>query len=189
MFDTITWADDLPYSTEMEELGLNLRGSEFQTKDLEALMDHYVIQDKKLFLRKYKIDQWVEGNPDATSLHERLGYLDRREPYFEETKVTATLRIYDFLYSVRDRWDCWVEYQVVVKDGVVDTVSLIEFKKESDSERKKTERRHAETLAYEQSLLINRLFFHTKIYYVPAMFLRRKLYSLSNLIIRLANKL
>jgi hypothetical protein len=189
MYDTISWGDDLPFSPEMEELGLNKNDWEFQTKDLECAMDHYVVQGKKLHLRKFKVEKWVEGDPEADLFTGMLGYLDRQDPYLEELKLTTTLRVYDFRYSVQDKWDCWVEYEVIVKDGLIDSVRLIEFKKESDFIRKESNRQLAEELAREKARLINRLFFHTRFYFVISVFLRRRLYSLSNLILRIANAL
>ena len=50
MFDTINWADSLPFSSEMVELGLDKNSNSYQTKDLENALFEYMVQGGKLFL-------------------------------------------------------------------------------------------------------------------------------------------
>ena len=83
MFDTINVSDPLPFSDEMKELGLNINNDSFQTKDLENTLSLYYIQGGKLFLEKYKKEEWVQGNQNAKHYLDRIGRLERAEPYLD----------------------------------------------------------------------------------------------------------
>lgn len=189
MFDTIAWSDSVPTTPEMDELGLNKRDWEFQTKDLECLMDLYFVQGGKLYINKHRRTEFIEGDPQAKSLLDRLGHIEHYEPYQEFVAKTATIRMCDYRQSVQDAWDCWVEYEVVFKDGIVDSVKLLEFRKESDAARKEQDRKWMEKMKYENSLWINRYLFHTRPYLKCSAFLRRRLYRLAEFIYIIANKL
>jgi len=189
MFDTIAWGDDLPYTLPMEEIGLNKRDWDFQTKDLDCAMQHYVVQGGKLYLQKFKHEEWVAGDPKAKSLMDRIGYLDRQEPYLDPVKLTTTIQMYDFRHSVDDRWDCWIEYEVIFDEGNVKSVNLIKFTKESDFVRKEQERQWREEREREAARWVNRFFFYTKPYRFVARNLRRGLYALAEFTHKIANKL
>ena len=189
MYDTVSWGDSLPFSPEMVELGLDKCDWEFQTKDLWCGFDHYVVQGGKLHLRKYKVEEWIEGDPDADLFTGKLGYLDRRDPYLEPSNITNTIHVYEWRDSVQDKWDCWIEFEVIIVAGQITSVKLIEFRKQSNEERIRRDEEFARNLEFQRGRLINKYFFDTPVYYVPAIHLRRGLYALSNLLLRLANKL
>ena len=189
MFDTIAWADPLPSSPEMDELGLNKRDWEFQTKDFDCALGLYSVQAGRLHIQKYTSEEWVEGDPKGDSFMDRLGYLDRKDPYWEFVAKTATIVMYDYRQSVMDAWDCWIEFEVVLKDGIVDSIKLAKFTKESDAERKRKNLERTKEMQYQESRWINRFFFYTRPYRKAAAFLRRGLYSLSNGIQNFATKL
>jgi hypothetical protein len=86
MFDTVSWADPLPFSEEMIAHGLNKNNWSFQTKDFDCSMDNYVVQGNQLFLVKYRDEKWIEGDPKAKNLMDRLGYMDRTGEYLDPVK-------------------------------------------------------------------------------------------------------
>lgn len=189
MFDTIAWADDLPFSPEMREIGLDKRDWDFQTKDLDSSMAYYAVQGGQLFIQKYKVEKWIEGDPKGKSISDRIGHLERDLPYLDPVKNTTTIRMYDFRQSVQDKWDCWIEFEVVFKDGKVDSVKLFKFEKESDVPRKVRDKQWRESLEKEAALWRNRFFFHTQPYIFTAHVIRRALYWIADLTYKIANKL
>ena len=140
MFDTIQWGDNLPFSGEMKVLGLDKNNWSFQTKDLHCCLDTYIVQDGHLFLQKYKDQSWVEGDPKAESLMDRMGFLKRVDPYLEAQKgLTETICMYDYRQDVDGLWDCTIDFKVVFVYGMVESVELTKFDKRSNSERKQQE--------------------------------------------------
>lgn len=189
MFDTIAWADSVPTSPEMDELGLNKRDWEFQTKDLDSALDLYSVQDGRLYIQKYRKTEWVEGDPKGESLMDKLGHLNREEPYWEFVPKTATVGMYDYRQNVDGKWDCIIDYEAIFIDGVVSSVKLSKFEKRSNVERLKRDQAWRDQIMYENSRWYNRFFFHTRPYGIFARHLRSGLYSLAYSIQSFANKL
>ena len=187
MFDTIAWADQLPSSPEMDELGLNKRDWEFQTKCFDRALQLYSVQTGRLYIQKYRKTEWVEGDPSAKNIMDTMGYLKREEPYWEFVPKTVTVEMYDSRRTAE--WDCWIEFQAIFKDGIVDSVKLVEFKKESNTLRKEQEKQWAEERAYEAARWVNRFFFYTLPYRKFAKIAGRITYRLGNAIIQLGYKL
>jgi hypothetical protein len=177
MFDTIQWGDNLPFSEEMKEFGLDKNNWSFQTKDLMCCMDNYVVQDGMLFLQKYKTQEWTEGNPKGKSFMDRMGSLERIDPYLELQKITETIYIYDYRHDVLGLWDCSIEFKVVIVDGKVDSTELFEFKKVPSADRKEQERKWHADREYENSRWYNRFIFHTSPYRLVRKQLSRALYK------------
>lgn len=189
MFDTIAWGDSVPTTPEMDELGLNKRDWEFQTKEFDCLLDLYFVQDGRLYIQKYRESKIIEGDPNAKNFLDKIGYVEPRDPYKEFVPRTATIWMCDYRENVMDVWDCWIEYEVVFKDGIVDSIKLFKFEKRDNAERKERDRKFTEKMKYEQSRWINRYFFYTLPYRKFAQITRRILYTLAELIYKLANKL
>ena len=189
MFDTIAWADSVPTSPEMDELGLNKRDWEFQTKDLDSALDLYSVQDGRLYIQKYRKTEWVEGDPKGESLMDKLGHLNREEPYWEFVPKTATVAMYDYRQNVQGKWDCIIDYQVIFIDGVVSSVKLEKFEKRSNEERLRLDAEWQAEIEYVNSRWYNRFFFHTRPYLFMTKYLRAGLFSLADSIYRFANKL
>lgn len=164
MFDNISVSDALPYSDEMKELGLNVNNYTFQTKDLDCLMDTYIIQSGKLFIQKYKTSTWIEGDKNAKSVMDRIGYTERTDPYYEEVPHHGEIYFYEFLRDVQDKWDCWVEFKATFTTGQLTGLELFKFEKKDNTERKQSEKEWAEKLKREQALWYNKYFLHTKAY-------------------------
>jgi len=178
MFDTIQWGDNLPFSGEMKVLGLDKNNWSFQTKDLHCCLDTYIVQDGHLFLQKYKDQSWVEGDPKAESLMDRMGFLKRVDPYLEAQKgLTETICMYDYRQDVDGLWDCTIDFKVVFVYGMVESVELTKFDKRSNSERKQQELEWKKELEYHNSLWYNRFIFHTPPYLWVRKHLSRALYK------------
>jgi hypothetical protein len=171
MFDTIQWGDNLPFSEEMKEFGLDKNNWSFQTKDLHCCLGNYVVQDGNFFLQKYKNEKWVEGDANSKNWLDRIGSLKRTEPYLELQKITETIYIYDYRHDVLGLWDCSIEFKVVLIDGKVQSTELFEFKKVPSADRKEQERKWHADREYENSRWYNRFIFHTS----PYRWVRRKL--------------
>lgn len=164
MFDTISVSDSLPYSDEMKELGLNINDSSFQTKDLENTLSQYYIQGGKLFLEKFKKEEWEQGDPNAKHYLDRIGRFKREEPYLDPVPYHGEIYFYDFKNNVQDKWDCWIEFKAVFSNGVVDRYELVKFEKTDNTERLEREKEWKEKFRIEQNKWYNRFFFHTGLY-------------------------
>ena len=172
MFDTIQWGDNLPFSEEMEGLGLAKNNWSFQTKDLDCCLTDYVVQDGSFFRKKYKNEKWVEGNKSSKSVMDRFGFLECTEPYLELEKITNTIYMYDYRNDVVGLWDCSVEFKVIVIDGKVQSTELVRFEKLPNAERKQQELEWKQNLEYSNSRWYNRFIFHTP----PYRWLRKRVY-------------
>lgn len=189
MFDTIAWADSVPTSPEMDELGLNKRDWEFQTKDFDSALDLYSVQDGRLYIQKYRKNEWVDGDPEAADWQDKFGYLQREEPYWEFVPKTDTVIMYDYRQNVQQQWDCSIDYEAIFVDGVVSSIKLVKFEKRSNVDRLLIDKHWQERYEYENSLWRNRFFFHTRPYRLFARYARRALYKLADWTYTFANKL
>ena len=162
MFDTISISDALPFNTDMKELGLDINNYQFQTKSLDCLMDNYIIQGGKLFIQKYKTEQWVEGSKDTKSFLHGMGYIKREDPYLELVPYHGELYFYDYKDSVQSKWDCWLEFKAVFTNGTVDRYELVEFKKTDNTERLESQKKLLEEIKEQESKWFNKYFFYTK---------------------------
>lgn len=171
MFDTISVADSLPYSEEMVSLGLDKNVFNYQTKDLHCLMDEYVVQNKKLFCKKFKVERWVEGDKTKKNFLERFGHMEREEPYYEDIKYHGEIYFYDFVQNVNGKWDCWVEYKAAFTNGELTGLNLFKFEKTDNTERLEKEKNFKETIQKENNKIINKYFLHT----APVWWCRRRI--------------
>lgn len=189
MFDTIAWGDSIPTSPEMDELGLNKRDWEFQTKDFDRALDLYSVQTGRLHIKNFRKTEWVEGDRKAKSLIDRIGHLKQEEPYWEFIPKTVTIEMYDYRHDVQDKWDCSIDYEVIFIEGVVSSVKLLKFEKISNTVRLKREAEWKAEIDLRDSIWYNRFFFHTRPYRIVARPIRQWLYSLGHSIQHFANKL
>lgn len=189
MFDTIVVADKLPASQEMIDLGLDINNHDFQTKDLDNSLSLYHIQGGRLLLQRYKTEEWIEGDPKGKSIMDRVGHLDRKDPYYEDTNYHGTITFYHYLDDVKDKWDCWVEYEASFTHGQLDGFKLIKFEKEDNSIRLNRNKEWQEHHAKQEALWYNKYIFHTKIYRKLAFNVWYKtLNRIGSFFIRLSNK-
>jgi len=189
MFDDISVAESLPYSDEMIALGLNTNDRSFQTKDLDCVMAKYYIQSRKLFIEKYKKENYIEGDKKSKNIFDRIGYMDRQEPYLEEVFHHGEIYFYDFIQDVDGKYDCWVEFKAVFTKGELDTIELFKFSKEDNTERKEREREWAENIKKENSMWYNKFIFHTRGYVRVSRFIGRLFYKLGSAMHKISYKL
>ena len=164
MFDTISVSGDLPFSQEMIDLGIDKNNLSFQTKDLDCTMSHYIIQNGELFEEKYKTEKWIEGNKNAKSIIDKIGHMQREDPYFEKVNFHGEIYFYELLMNVQDKWDCWVEFKAVFTDGKLQKMEAFKFEKTDNAERKARDEQFIENMRKEQNRWINKYFFYTKPY-------------------------
>jgi len=189
MYDDISVAESLPYSDEMLALGLNTNVRSFQTKDLDCAMARYYIQGRKLFIEKYKKETYIEGDKNSKNIFDRIGYLDRQEPYLEQVFHHGEVYFYDFTQDVNDKYDCWVEFKAVFNKGELEGIELFKFTKEDNTERKERERAWDEKIKKENSMWYNKFIFHTIIYRRVSRFIGRIFYRLGNVMHTISYKL
>lgn len=164
MFDTISVSGDLPFSQEMIDLGINKNNLSFQTKDLDCSMSYYIIQNDELFEEKFKTEKWIEGDKNAKSVMDRIGHMNRRDPYFEKVNFHGEIYFYELLMDIQDKWDCWVEFKAVFTDGKLQKLELFKFEKTDNAERKARDAEFTERMEKEQKRWINKYLFYTKFY-------------------------
>lgn len=164
MFDDISISDQLPYTQEMKDLGLDNNVHTWQTKDLINCLVKYYIQGGRLFLQKYKHEEWVEGNKNSDSFADSIGHLNRSDPYLEPVAHHGEVYFYNYINDVHDKWDCWVEFKAIFTDGIVSRYELVKFEKTDNTERKKLHEDWKLKLQYDNSRWYNKYFFYTKAY-------------------------
>ena len=162
MFDTISISDPLPFTEEMISLGLDINNHNWQTKDLHNAMEMYFIQGGELFVEKFNKEVWVEGDKNAEHFLDRMGHLNREEPYLKKVPFHGEIFFYDYAHDVDGKWDCWVEFKAIFTHDKVEKFELVEFRKESNAERKARDEAFVNNLRKEEKAWINKYFFHTK---------------------------
>lgn len=178
MFDNISISDALPFSQEMKDLGLDLNNHNWQTKDLDNCLNQYFIQGSRLFDQRYKINEFVDGEP--------MGYFKREEPYLAPVYHHGEIYFYDFIRDVQDKWDCWVEFKAIFTNGDLDRYELVKFEKTDNAERKQRQKEWQEQIDRENSIWVNKYFFHTK----PVKWFGRKIwYRVCTAISKFFNKI
>ena len=165
MFDTISISDPLPFTEEMISLGLDINNHNWQTKDLHNAMETYFIQGGELFVEKFNKEVWVEGDKNAEHFLDRMGHLERQEPYLKKIPFHGEIIFYDYAHDVDGKWDCWVEFKAIFTNGSLQKIELVKFNKEDNSERLEREKKWKEQLEHSERVWYNKYFRHTKAYH------------------------
>ena len=163
MFDTISIGDSLPSTPEMKALGFDVNNRSFQTKDLSNSLSNYVIQDGILFEKKYRINEFVEGNLKSKDWIDRLGHIKREQPYLERVTgyQNCEINFYDHTQNVQGLYDCWVEYKAIFNNGKCTSIVVDKFNQVSNYDRLKQEREWLEDMDRINNLWYNKYFRHT----------------------------
>lgn len=159
MFDTIIVSDTLPYSEEMICLGLNSNDGDFQTKDLINCLETYILQDKKLFVKKYKVNEYVK--PEKSSDGWNFGHMERSGEYLEQIIHHGKINFYTSHLDVLGLWDTWEEYEATFTNGVCESIVLFKFTKEANKDRVEREKKWKEELIRDHNLWYNKYIFYT----------------------------
>lgn len=189
MFDTINVSDQLPFTDEMKELGLDARNYSLQTKDLDEAMSTYVLQDDKLYLEKYEKEEWIVGDPKGKSLFDKLGYLHREGKYLEDVKYHGVIYAYDYRPDVQEKWDCFIDFEITFTDGIVTNKRVAKFEKVDNADRKARDKAWKNEMIMNQNRWINKYFFHTRVYRWFGAKVRRVLNAGARLLQKLAHKI
>lgn len=176
MFDDISVAERLPVNQQMIDLGLDKNNRSFQTKDLECCLNKYFIQDGILFLQKYKINEWVEGDQSSKSFMDRLGYMKREEPYLENCNYHGKINFYSF--DVISNLDCTTDYKAIFTNGKLDNIELIKFETRDNTESTAKMKAMMEEQLNRSKKWYNKYIFYTKFYRAIRKFICRVLYKL-----------
>lgn len=189
MFDTISVSDQLPFTDEMKELGLDARNYSLQTKDLDNALSTYVLQDDKLYLEKYEKEEWIVGDPKGKSLFDKLGHLHREGKYLEDVKYHGIIYACDYRTDVQEKWDCFIDFEITFTDGLVTNKRVIKFEKVDNADRKERNKAWENEMIMNQNRWINKYFFHTLVYRWFGTKVRRVLHAVARLLQYLAYKI
>lgn len=171
MFDTISVSDQLPFSQEMIDLGLNKNDRNFQTKDFDSSMSEYCIQRGELFKKNYKSQKWVQGDPKAKSCMDRIGYMERTGESWDKVDFHGVVNFYDNQYDVQGKWDCWIEFKAIFTNSKLEKIELFQFEKTDSQERKRRSEEWLKKSERERNLWRNKYFFDT----MPFRWFKRKI--------------
>ncbi len=166
MFDTIYVKHDLPLTDELKALNVKWDEIDFQTKDLENLLDTYEItQDGKL-KHLWQEREWRDD--DSSFLK---GYLDVVKEEWRNVDFHGTINFYtnhtddtsyhwDFINDSPEQmsWndieliqghDWWLEFEAYFTKGKLDEIKLIKVTKDPIRDRIKNNKIWAEKRAAE----------------------------------------
>lgn len=188
MYDTIIVVEALPLTEEMKELGLDtlLLNGDFQTKDLDNTLGVYVMQSGKLFLKRYKIEEWVGGDEKSPNWLDRIGYLKREDEYLDPVKYHGTILFYHYIDDLNGKWDCWVEYEATFTEGELSKIELVKFEKTDNTERKQRQLEQLEEARIRDNLWYNKYFLHTKVARKISLGIYKLLQKIGNFFIKLS---
>lgn len=122
LYDTIYCKASLPLPEDPKDY----KGSpSFQTKDLDnRLQEYYIDENNTLFIYK--------------STYEENGYT--KEAKLVPVDVTHTINMYDYIADNNSDYDYFIEYNVVIIKGKIDSATLVNFKPENNLKRKTDEK-------------------------------------------------
>ena len=189
MFDYISVSDKLPFNQEMKDLGLNINNHVWQTKDLDNTLSTYDIQGNRLFEHRYKVNNFIPGDPKADTFMDRMGHMERDELYYEPIIHHGEIYFYDYVNDVQGKWDCWIEFKAIFTNGCLDRYELVSFTKTDNAERKKMEKELHETLKNQKNIWYYKYIFHTKAYRKFSRLWYKFFTSLGNFFIKMSYKL
>ena len=148
MFDYITCEMPLPRleSKEGEKLVVHIpykADHQYQTKDLaNALIEYKIDKDGILYYKKIEYEK-RDLTGEEQKVRYRIGFwhpmwdLDPVSEEWVKYEHTGYINFYDFIHDFDEEHDAWVEYKAHIKDGKVEgEVQLVEFKEESNKQRK-----------------------------------------------------
>lgn len=136
LFDTIEceYALPLPEFTDDQRkdfslaLGggeIDLKTVEWQTKDLDNMLDHYTIEDDgQVYVRA---SQWYESEDSPNGVKPELS------EGIEKVERTAEVHLYNIFFG--EEYDHWLDYKVTLWKGEVKEAELYEYKCEGNEER------------------------------------------------------
>jgi hypothetical protein len=144
LFDNLKFpAKLLPFPKDLKELSdFNWDNIKWQTKDLGRTYNGYFylkeIDNKyKLYHKRYKYE-W-DINETRNQFQKAVGLKDGLKKVGEEDIFVShhgDIRFYNYLSD--DNWknDYWIEFVAIFKEGILDSIKLLEFRVTDNAERK-----------------------------------------------------
>ena len=148
MFDYITCEMPLPRleSKEGEKVVVHIpykADHQYQTKDLDNALVEYkigkdrVFYEKKVEYEKRELTEEEKKDKESGGFWHPMWSLKPISEEWVKYEYTGYIDFYDFIQNIDPEHDAWVEYTVHIKDGKVEgEVQLVEFKEESNKQRK-----------------------------------------------------
>ncbi len=168
MFDDIRVEYKLPLPKDLGELSENHFNSntDYQTKSLHNLLDHYEIREDGSLWIEDREGVYIEGDPKGKSITQRLGHFKTLKEWQEPHKYTGNITFYNSVpdNSTRDNFrnDYWIEYTAKIVEGKLESVELDKFTATPNAERK-----HSDNVYNKKDKLISefqRTFFYRYFY-------------------------
>ena len=136
LFDTIICDYPLPLpdftKEEIEDMNggasgkIDWKASEWQTKDLDSLLDIYSLEDDgQIYVRK---TNWLENPDSPTGVTPEEGELEKYER-------TGEINFYNIILG--KEYDHWLEFKATFWKGEIKELDLSQYSKEDNTERKK----------------------------------------------------
>lgn len=170
MFDTIKCEYKLPVPANLDWIDFNLiQDKEFQTKDMDCVLNEYTItQDGRLMLKKAEY-KWVDDDNSFLK-----GYLDEVSSVLEDTNFHGQLNFYCFEYIEKDNKELsiCIDYLAKFTDGKLVNISVLDSGIQDTTSRKENIDKLFEEDKRIKNLWYNKYFLRTKC----AITLKRWLY-------------
>jgi len=116
-------------------------GHTFQTKDFDCAFDFLEVKDDgKLYVEKVEYEfVYPDKKHKPKSVFDKLPKTKKISSEWQFLDITQTIEIYDFVCNNDENYDYWISYVITFVKGEVSETKLLEFKKQPNDERKKTE--------------------------------------------------
>jgi hypothetical protein len=180
LFDYIAYKDDLPYNDDMTSLGLSGTLINFQTKDLDNILCNFTVEGGKLYIEKYKGSKYIEPEKNNDKCF-NLGHIECYGPYVERVLHTGVINFYNSIRDVQGKWDCWVEYNATLLYGDIVEITLSEFKKTDNAERKARDMAIEDEIIRTNNIWYNKYFLHTKFIMKVRLYIYKFFYEAGNI--------
>ncbi len=170
MFDTIFVKKKLPLTKELKALDLNWKEIDFQTKDLDSLMETYEITKSDKLRHLYQERVWKDDDDAFLK-----GYFEVVKEEWRDVDFHGTINFYtSYSDNIKYHWDFinddpeqmswedieliqgndwWIEFEAYFTHGFLDNIKLIKATKEPISDRIKNNKIWAEKRAIENKKL------------------------------------
>ena len=174
MFDTIYVKKKLPLTKELKALNVNWEELDFQTKDLENLLDVYEItksgklrhlwqqrewkDDDDAFLKGYfevVKEEWRDVDFHGT-INFYTSYCDNKKYYWDYVNDDPEQLTWEDIELIQGN-DWWFEFEAYFTKGKLDDIKLIKASKDPISERIANSKIWAEKRAIENKKLSRKI--------------------------------
>lgn len=174
MFDSIQCNCPLPLPLEIIDLIPDIYEQEIQTKDLDCLMDLYILNEDGKLLREAKKYEWRDD--DSYFLK---GYLETVERKIVDTNYHGYINfyIYERIYTNESKdegLDVSIDFIGKFNNGILEKIEILDFSIDDATENIKKIKDLHKIYELKRNKWYNKYFFFTK----PISLIRRKIVSL-----------